>query len=106
MLYIDSFFDCFNVRDMQEGKKTRKPERDPYWMATDWRFEVRYYVLQCQDVLFHCTCIMQTLCIHACAWAGLPVGAPYKLSSFADCIVCPTKWPSSLSVGVVAPRVF
>ena len=41
---MDRFFDCFNVRDMSEGKKTRKPERDPYWSGKDWRFEVMYDV--------------------------------------------------------------
>ena len=37
---MDRFFDCFNVHDMSESKKTRKPERDPYWSGKDWRFEV------------------------------------------------------------------
>ena len=40
VMMMDRFFDAFNVRDLSEGKKTRKPMRDPYWSGKDWRFEV------------------------------------------------------------------
>jgi hypothetical protein len=36
--FMDCFFDCFNVRSIVEGKKTRKATRDPYWTKNDWRF--------------------------------------------------------------------
>lgn len=42
---MDRFFDCFSVCDMSEGKKTRKPEQDPYWSGKDWRFEVMLCVM-------------------------------------------------------------
>ena len=38
---MDRFFDAFNVRDLNEGKRTRKPMRNSYWSEKDWRFEVR-----------------------------------------------------------------
>ena len=40
VLLMDRFFDTFNVRDMTEGKKTRKTAWDTYWKGSDWRFEV------------------------------------------------------------------
>jgi hypothetical protein len=40
--FMDCFFDCFNVRSIVEGKKTRKATRDPYWTKNDWRFTVRF----------------------------------------------------------------
>ena len=43
-LLMDRFFDTFNVRDMTEGKKTRKSARDPSWKGSNWRFRVSIYV--------------------------------------------------------------
>ena len=40
VMMMDQFFDAFNVRSLSEGKKTRKPMRDPYRSAKDWRFAV------------------------------------------------------------------
>lgn len=37
---MDRFFDAFNVRALDEGRRTRKPMLDPYWTGKDWRFEV------------------------------------------------------------------
>lgn len=34
-LLMDCFFDTFNVRDMTEGKKTRKTAQDPYWKGSN-----------------------------------------------------------------------
>jgi hypothetical protein len=36
--FMDCFFDCFNVRNLKEGKNTRKATRDPYRTKNDWRF--------------------------------------------------------------------
>ena len=40
--FMECFFDCFNVRNLKEGKNTRKATRDPYRTKNDWRFTVRY----------------------------------------------------------------
>ena len=45
VMMMDRFFDAFNVRDLSEGKKTRKTIRAPYWSEKDWRFEVCEFVL-------------------------------------------------------------
>ena len=37
--FMDSFFDCCNVRNQQEGKKKRKPFLEPYRSVNDPRFE-------------------------------------------------------------------
>ena len=44
VMLMDKFFDCFNVRSMNEGKKARKTTRDPYWSASDWRFTVSLHM--------------------------------------------------------------
>ena len=40
VLKMDRFYDNFNVRDLNEGRKTRKAARDPYRSKEDWRLEV------------------------------------------------------------------
>ena len=45
VMMMDRFFDAFNVRDLGEGKRTRKPMWDPYWSEKDWRFEVSDFTL-------------------------------------------------------------
>ena len=42
VLLMDHIFDCFNVRGMQEGKKTSKAEWDPNWSGKDCRFAVSH----------------------------------------------------------------
>lgn len=44
-MMTDHFFDAFNVRDLSEGKRTRKPMRAPYLSEKDCRFEVCEFVL-------------------------------------------------------------
>ena len=47
--FMDCFFDCFNVRSLDEGKKTRNAQRDPYRSPTDWRFNVRAESYRCMN---------------------------------------------------------
>lgn len=48
---VDKMFDCLNVTSCSEGKRKRKPAKDPYCHANDWRLEViidcclRYIIL-------------------------------------------------------------
>ena len=37
---FDKFFDCLNVRNFTEGKRTRNPFKDPYRSPTDYRIKV------------------------------------------------------------------
>ena len=37
---VDKMFDCLNVTSYMEGKKRRKPSKDPYTSAKDWRLNV------------------------------------------------------------------
>lgn len=37
---VDKMFDCLNVNSLTEGYHKRKPARDPYTHANDWRLEV------------------------------------------------------------------
>ena len=37
---VDQMFDCLNVTSYTEGKKKRKPSKDPYMSAKDWRLAV------------------------------------------------------------------
>ena len=37
--YFDSFFDCVNVRNQDEGKKKRKEFLEPYRSTTDFRYD-------------------------------------------------------------------
>ena len=39
---FDKFFDCFNTRHMEEGRRNRKPDLDPYRSVNDGRFELSY----------------------------------------------------------------
>ena len=38
---FDRFFDCLNVRNVSEGRKTLKPDLYPYRTSDDTRFKVR-----------------------------------------------------------------
>lgn len=38
--YFDRFFDCLNVSNMTEGRKSRKKDLYPYRTADDDRFDV------------------------------------------------------------------
>ena len=37
---VDKFFDCLNVRNLDDAKLERKPFRSPYRCGTDWRLKV------------------------------------------------------------------
>ena len=37
---VDTMFDCLNVTSYMEGKRRRKPSKDPYTSAMDWRLDV------------------------------------------------------------------
>ena len=37
---VDKMFDCLNVTSCSEGIKKRKPAKDPYYHADDWRLKV------------------------------------------------------------------
>ena len=37
---MDTFFDCLNVRSLNEGDRKRKPNLKPYREASDERFKV------------------------------------------------------------------
>ena len=37
---VDQMFDCLNVTSYTEGKKKRKPSKDPYMSAKDWQLAV------------------------------------------------------------------
>lgn len=39
--YFDKFFDALNVSNFDSGKFERKPFKDPYRCATDFRLKVR-----------------------------------------------------------------
>ena len=39
---IDKFFDCLNTRHLEEGKRKRKPDLDPYRNVNDRRFKVHF----------------------------------------------------------------
>ncbi|XP_033103726.1 uncharacterized protein LOC117106473, partial [Anneissia japonica] len=36
---VDQFFDCLNVSNLFQGKRTRKPALEPYRTKSDWRFK-------------------------------------------------------------------
>ena len=40
ILVVDQMFDCLNVTSCSEGIRKRKPSKDPYTHAKDWRLEV------------------------------------------------------------------
>ena len=40
VLTFDRFFDCLNVRSLEEGALKRKPDRKPYCSPDDSRFSV------------------------------------------------------------------
>lgn len=40
ILVVDKMFDCLNVSSLSEGYHKRKPARDPYCNAKDWRLKV------------------------------------------------------------------
>ena len=37
---FNRFFDCLNTRNIEEGKRKRNPDLDPYRSETDARFQV------------------------------------------------------------------
>ena len=37
---VDRLFDCLNVMSYTEGKRKRKPSKDPYISSKDWRLRV------------------------------------------------------------------
>lgn len=37
---FDKFFDCLNVNSLNDGRKERKPFKQPYRSATDFRLKV------------------------------------------------------------------
>lgn len=53
---FDRFFDCLNTRSASEGKKSRKPDLDPYRSVDDKRFDVCvscwYRIIPC--LINHC----------------------------------------------------
>ena len=38
--HFDKFFDCVNVSNMSTGKEQRKPFKQPYYSANDFRLKV------------------------------------------------------------------
>ena len=40
IMVVDQMFDCLNVSSCSEGIRKRKPSKDPYTHANDWRLEV------------------------------------------------------------------
>ena len=66
-MLMDKFFDCFNVRSLNEGKKARKTTRDPYRSASDWRFTVsatyltKAYVYSILCTIIHVLVILYTV---------------------------------------------
>ena len=42
ILLMNRFFDCLNVRALQEGDHKRNPDLTPYRSATDSRFKVYF----------------------------------------------------------------
>ena len=47
---FDKMFDCLNVSNFSEGKKARKPFKDP-WRKGDLRLKVSVYFI-CNNVLY------------------------------------------------------
>lgn len=41
---VDKFFDCFNVRSYNEGRRKRKPFQQPYRSEKDFRLNVHDYI--------------------------------------------------------------
>lgn len=56
---IDRFFDCLNVRSLDEGVRKRKPDWNPYYDSGDVRLKV---------IISFCVSIT---CIPIVAWAWL-----------------------------------
>jgi len=40
--YIDKFFDCLNVDNLNEGTRTKKKFQEPYNVKNDFRLKVHY----------------------------------------------------------------
>ena len=64
---FDQFFDCFNVRSYDEGKRQRKPFKQPYRSGSDFRLQV------CILYYYQHACIHYKSFVYICANA-LPSG--------------------------------
>ena len=52
--HFDRFFNCLNVRSIEEGYKKRKEDLQPYTSPDDKRLKVITTLLQLLTTLFHC----------------------------------------------------
>ena len=50
---FDKFFDCLNVRNLDEHRKKRKPNLKPYRNPDDERLAVSYLLLTCTWIYVH-----------------------------------------------------
>ena len=53
---VDRMFDCLNVGNYTDGKKSRNPFKQPYRAASDFRLKVHdlKFLVSCVD---DCTCV-------------------------------------------------
>ena len=51
---VNRMFDCLNVGNYTDGKRSRNPFKQPYRSASDFRLKVGV----------HCTCIYTRICLH------------------------------------------
>ena len=50
IMLVDKMFDCLNVTNCSEGIRKRKPSKDPYTHAGDWRLKVCQHIYTCYRI--------------------------------------------------------